>query len=64
MARLMAICGGLVRPKNENVENRLVLKAFLKGQGASGQLGRWIFKFGGEDFQFWLGTVICPPGRI
>ena len=37
MASVMGICGGLVGPKNENVENLLVFNAFLKGpRGALG----------------------------
>ena len=33
MASVMAICGGLLGPKGENVEEVLVLKSLLKGQG-------------------------------
>ena len=34
MASVMGICGSLVGPKSGNVENILVFKGFLKGQGS------------------------------
>ena len=36
MASVVAICGGLVRPKSENVKKPLVLLLFFKGHSGYG----------------------------
>ena len=36
MAHVMAICGGLMGPKSENVEKPLVFVCFLEGQSGHG----------------------------
>ena len=53
MASVMAICGGLVRPKSENVKKPLVLSLFLEGQGAIFRGSRSFKSFG----RFWVGLA-------
>ena len=57
MASVMGICGGLVRPKNGNVEKVLVFKAFLKGQRCDEDPGARLQVSGPAHFEVTFGCL-------